>query len=133
MTRLARSLTKLPRLTLFTGGPECSLCEVAKEDLKAVQRRAPFELNYYNIRKVPGEDPDSAYDRQTWRRLYQYDIPVLHLSQDDSFDSLAGRIGTGGRVMKHRIDKSKLETLVKQWTQALNPTSATPAENVNEN
>ncbi|GAA5924259.1 uncharacterized protein JCM15063_005584 [Sporobolomyces koalae] len=117
---------KLPRLTLFTGGPECSLCEVAKQDLHQVQRneseqQAPFVLNYYNIRKLEGEDPDSAYDRQTWRRLYQYDIPVLHLSQDDSFDSLAGRIGKGGRVMKHRIDKQKLELLVKEWTHALNP------------
>ncbi|GAA5994774.1 hypothetical protein JCM5350_007990 [Sporobolomyces pararoseus] len=118
-SRIAQKL-KLPRLTLFTGGPECSLCEVAKQDLRKVQQIAPFELNYYNIRKIPGEDPDLAYDRTTWRRLYQYDIPVLHLSSDDSFDSLAGRVGKGGRVMKHRIDKSKLEQLVKEWTQALN-------------
>ncbi|GAA5894893.1 uncharacterized protein JCM6883_002246 [Sporobolomyces salmoneus] len=121
---MTRSL-KLPRLVLFTGGAECSLCEVAKQDLKLVQQRAPFQLSYYNIRKVPGEDPDSAYDRTTWRRLYQYDIPVLHLSQDDSFDSLAGRIGKGGRVMKHRIDKEKLESLIKEWTEQLNPGTTT--------
>ena len=36
-SRIAQKL-KLPRLTLFTGGPECSLCEVAKQDLKQVQQ-----------------------------------------------------------------------------------------------
>ncbi|GAA5873540.1 hypothetical protein JCM16303_001158 [Sporobolomyces ruberrimus] len=75
MSSITRTKLRLPRLTLFTGGPECSLCEVAKQDLKRVQSRAPFELEYYNIRKVPNEDPDTAFDRTTWRRLYQYDIP----------------------------------------------------------
>ncbi|GAA6062296.1 hypothetical protein JCM10212_004384 [Sporobolomyces blumeae] len=114
---------RLPNLTLFTGGPECSLCEVAKADLKRVQANAPFHLSYYNIRRQPGDDPDES-DRTAWRRLYQYDIPVLHLSEDSSFESLAGRTGKGGRVMKHRIDTDKLERLVKEWTRALNSDEA---------
>lgn len=50
----------------------------------------------------------------------QYDVPVLHYSKDDTIDSLAGRKGTGGRVMKHRIDKEKLARLVKEWTEQMN-------------
>lgn len=56
--------------------------------------------------------------------LPQYDIPVLHLSADDSLDSLAGRKGYGGRVMKHRIDKDKLAQLVREWTEQLNQEKA---------
>jgi hypothetical protein len=53
----------------------------------------------------------------------QYEIPVLHLAETSNFDSLAGRkteLLKGGRVMKNRIDKSKLESLVRQWTAKLN-------------
>lgn len=50
----------------------------------------------------------------------QYDIPVLHRGDPTSFDSLSGRDGTGGRVMKHRIDQEKLVRLVQEWTTQLN-------------
>ncbi|GAA6005379.1 hypothetical protein JCM10207_002960 [Rhodosporidiobolus poonsookiae] len=103
---------RLPTLTLFTGGKECSLCDVAKADLAEVQKQIPFNLRLYNIRRPTGEDPDE-YNRTAWRRLYQYDIPVLHLhpAGDCSIEALAGRRGFGGRVMKHRIDKEKLAAL----------------------
>ncbi|WWD02843.1 hypothetical protein V865_000885 [Kwoniella europaea PYCC6329] len=62
----------IPRLTLFTGGKECSLCEVAKQDLAKLRRTTPFELNLWNIRDPPkGTDEREA---KKWRRLYQYDI-----------------------------------------------------------
>ncbi|KAM0787929.1 hypothetical protein ACM66B_006134 [Microbotryomycetes sp. NB124-2] len=115
----------LPHLTLFTGGAECSLCEVAKQDLAVVQRVAPFHLSLYNIRRRDGDDPDE-YNRTAWRRLYQYDIPVLHKGRAEDFEALAGRSNKaaghliGGRIMKHRIDKDKLVTLVKEWTRQLN-------------
>ncbi|WWC89463.1 uncharacterized protein L201_004387 [Kwoniella dendrophila CBS 6074] len=63
---------RIPTLTLFTGGKECSLCEVAKQDLANLRRSTPFELNLWNIR-----DPPSGTDEKEvkkWRRLYQYDI-----------------------------------------------------------
>lgn len=141
---------RLPTLTLFTSGPLCSLCDVAKDDLASVQRQNPFHLKLYDIRRKHGDDPDE-YERTAWRRLYQvrlplplplapcggvdhggpcpqYDVPVLHYSVDDSLEALAGRNGKGGRVMKHRIDKEKLASLVKEWTRGLNkeePTDAT--------
>ena len=139
---------RLPTLTLFTSGPLCSLCDVAKADLAAVQKQHPFHLKLYDIRRKPGDDPHE-YERTAWRRLYQvrlastvsrlaartrradrhpateqYDVPVLHYgaSEEDSLDSLAGRVKgkKGGRVMKHRIDKDKLAQLVEDWTRQLN-------------
>jgi hypothetical protein len=35
---------RLPRLRLFTGGPECSLCEIAKADLATVKAKVPSNL-----------------------------------------------------------------------------------------
>ncbi|GAA5905402.1 hypothetical protein JCM6882_003150 [Rhodosporidiobolus microsporus] len=111
---------RLPHLTLFTG-KHCSLCDVAKGTLEEVRKKAPFKLSYYNISRPDGEDPDE-YNRTAWRRLYQYDIPVLHLHPegDTSLKALSGKKGLGGRVAKHRIDKDKLEKLVKEWTAKLN-------------
>ena len=62
----------LPRLTLYTGGKECLLCEVAKSELEAVRQTHPFNLDLWNIRDPPvGAD---AREAKRWRRLYQYDI-----------------------------------------------------------
>ena len=144
---------RLPTLTLFTKeGGSCSLCDVAKDDLKHVAKLAPFHLQLYDISRQPGTD-HLEYERTAWRRLYQvrpaptstslrtlhtqltrtldcaqYDIPVLHYSADDSLDSLAGRKGRGGRVMKHRIDKDKLARLVREWTDEMNHTEASADE-----
>ena len=144
---------RLPTLTLFTSGPLCSLCDVAKADLAAVQKQHPFHLKLYDIRRKQGDDLQE-YERTAWRRLYQvrlfslqricmerltltdvaseqYDVPVLHYgaSGEDSLDSLAGRKGQkGGRVMKHRIDKDKLAELVKEWTRQLNSNNSDEEE-----
>ncbi|WFD36559.1 hypothetical protein MCUN1_003442 [Malassezia cuniculi] len=68
--------TRVPHLTLFTG-PQCSLCDDAKEALAEVRESVPFTFATYNIRD--DASPQVAY----WRRKYQYDIPVLHVRWDD--------------------------------------------------
>ncbi|KAK9894791.1 glutaredoxin 2 [Cystobasidium minutum MCA 4210] len=95
--RATALLRALPRLTLYTGGPECSLCEVAKEALMELKQKRglQFELETLNIREK-GMDPSL----KKWRRLYQYDIPVLHLN--------------GEQVMKHRVNPDKLEALIRK-------------------
>ncbi|SCZ91937.1 BZ3500_MvSof-1268-A1-R1_Chr5-3g08232 [Microbotryum saponariae] len=121
---------KLPHLTLFTSGPQCTLCTVAKDVLAEAQSQSPFHLRVYDIRKTASDTLDQQIERTAWRRLYQYDVPVLHLTaHDGGFDDLAGRTGggrlfKGGRVMKHRIDHDKLVELVKKWTQQLNAKEA---------
>jgi hypothetical protein len=69
----------IPRLTLFTGGKECSLCEVFKVELAQIRKTHPFELDLWNIR-----DPPSGSDEREskkWRRLYQYDIVGAYNAQ----------------------------------------------------
>ena len=65
----------LPRLTLYTGGKECSLCEVFKQGLETVHKTHPFELDSWNIRDPPIGSSDK--EAKKWRRLYQYDIVCL--------------------------------------------------------
>ncbi|OCF36742.1 hypothetical protein I316_01338 [Kwoniella heveanensis BCC8398] len=89
----------IPRFTLYTGGKECSLCEVAKHELSILRRTTPFELTLWNIRDPP-ENAD-VKEAKKWRRLYQYDIPVLHLGEK--------------RIQKHRIDRTKLQTFIEEW------------------
>jgi hypothetical protein len=121
----------IPKLTLFTGGKECSLCEVglseakaevkesdnqvAKQELAILRKSTAFDLVYWNIRDPPsGAD---EWEAKKWRRLYQYDIvslavrkqnqasakfqPVLHL--DDK------------RVQKHRINRPELQKVLEEW------------------
>ncbi|SCV72781.1 BQ2448_4318 [Microbotryum intermedium] len=118
---------RLPHLTFFTSGPQCTLCTIAKDVLSQVNAITPFHLRLYDIRKSASDTLDQEIERTAWRRLYQYDVPVLHLTADDgAFDDLAGRtrgrggVLKGGRVMKHRIDQDKLVGLVQKWTKQLN-------------
>jgi hypothetical protein len=60
---------RVPTLTLYTG-PQCSLCDVAKESLERVRSLTPFTLKLYNIRD------DSLPDVKRWRRAYQCSYSV---------------------------------------------------------
>ncbi len=71
-TAVPLSNKKLPILTLFTGGSECSLCDVAKADLAQVNQVEPFYLDTWNIRDPP--KGASEADVKKWKRLYQYEI-----------------------------------------------------------
>ncbi|KAE8224070.1 hypothetical protein CF319_g2982 [Tilletia indica] len=77
----------LPVVTIFTG-PQCSLCDEMKLELKSVQEKHPFHLKTYNIhdRSLP--------DQPTWQKKYIFDIPVLHV---DGVEVLRHRVTEGGR------------------------------------
>ncbi|GAA97991.1 hypothetical protein E5Q_04671, partial [Mixia osmundae IAM 14324] len=89
-------LSSRPRLTLYVGGPECTLCEEALEKLESMPDQPDFDLQVYNIRD------DRLPDVKIWRRRYQYDIPVLHLGNE--------------QIMKHRIDTQKLSERLRAWS-----------------
>lgn len=61
------------RLTMYTG-TDCQLCQVMQQQIAKASEALPIQLSTYNIRD------DSLPDVHTWRRKYQYDIPVLHLN-----------------------------------------------------
>ena len=67
------SLSRHFRLTMYTA-TDCQLCDVMKHEIVKASQTLPIQLSTYNIRD------DSLADVHTWRRRYQYDIPVLHLN-----------------------------------------------------
>lgn len=134
----------IPRLKLYTGGPACTLCTDLKEELLVLQR-APasnsassssldsgrtssvkqFDLETYDIRKTEADGPSEAAERKQWRRLYKYDIPVLHLVRpsltkkkavDEDPVSLPGvpPIADEIEIFRHRLNLSKLETALAE-------------------
>lgn len=58
------------RITLFTR-PACGLCDEAKLVLARVQEERPFIYKEFNVMEA---------GHHVWRRLYQYDTPVVSLS-----------------------------------------------------
>ncbi|KIS69125.1 uncharacterized protein UMAG_11947 [Mycosarcoma maydis] len=60
-------------------GTDCQLCQVMQHEIIKASKTVPIELSMYNIRD------DSLADVHTWRRKYQYDIPVLHLGDKEIF------------------------------------------------
>ncbi|PWN46132.1 hypothetical protein IE81DRAFT_319516 [Ceraceosorus guamensis] len=83
----ASGLAGLPHFTLYTG-TGCSLCDVVKDQLQRLSIQHPHVLTLYNIRD------DENVNVKYWRRLYQYDIPVLHLE--------------GQEVARHSVSDEKL-------------------------
>lgn len=63
-------------------GTDCQLCQVMQHEIIKASKTVPIELSMYNIRD------DSLADVHTWRRKYQYDIPVLHLGDKGEQSSI---------------------------------------------
>ncbi|BEI87780.1 uncharacterized protein CcaverHIS019_0104980 [Cutaneotrichosporon cavernicola] len=87
---------RLPRLTLFTGGKECGLCEA---NLVAIRHTHPFEIKLWNIREPPTDAKEEEVHK--WRRAYQYEIPVLHVD--------------GQRALKNNITQEDLRRVLDEW------------------
>ena len=77
-----------PRVTVFTTGPECSLCETTLADLERLGRRLAFRLEVVDLR----ERPERILD-------YALRAPVVHVD---------GRL-----VAEGRIDAAALETALR--------------------
>uniref|UniRef100_A0A0B7JSQ3 Glutaredoxin-like protein n=1 Tax=Bionectria ochroleuca TaxID=29856 RepID=A0A0B7JSQ3_BIOOC len=68
-----RRLLQSCRITLFTR-PSCGMCDQAKESLSKVWDARPFAYVEENI-DIKGSK---------WRDLYDFDVPVIHISKSTS-------------------------------------------------
>ncbi|TPX30716.1 hypothetical protein SeMB42_g07873 [Synchytrium endobioticum] len=78
-------------VTLFTKAGQCSLCDEAKHALLRLRKQVDFELKEVDILERENAE---------FRRLYQYDIPVIHVN--------------GKPAQKHRVVEEKLYRLLTQ-------------------
>ncbi|KAL8414026.1 hypothetical protein RB594_005311 [Gaeumannomyces avenae] len=64
------------RITLFTR-ENCGLCTRAKSALSAVWDSRPFEYREVDIAKP---------EARRWRDLYDFDVPVAHISKTEALE-----------------------------------------------
>jgi glutaredoxin len=98
----------LVRLTLFTRA-NCGLCETAKHTLRQLQRRKPFSYSEIDI---------MAPEHKTWKGVYEFDVPVLHVEKTPSpADASKGTVSDATKLF-HRFTEQEVE-------QAMDRTDAT--------
>jgi glutaredoxin len=91
------------RLTLFSRS-NCSLCEVAKATLSKLRERRPFDYQEVDI---------SAKGQEQWKKLYQYDIPVLHVERITHPYAKPNVVSEAKKLM-HRFSEKQVESLMDE-------------------
>lgn len=66
-------LTRMRKVTIYSK-PECHLCDIAKERVRNVQKKVPFDLEVIDIRST-----QALFDR------YCEKIPVVAIDEEDVF------------------------------------------------
>ncbi|KAF4587836.1 glutaredoxin domain-containing protein [Ophiocordyceps camponoti-floridani] len=93
-----RRLLQGCRITFFTR-VNCSLCEVAAEALSKVAVTRPFVCRRIDLAGEEG---------RPWRELYDFDVPVIHISKDTASPE---NVSTASKAIKlmHRFTPSQIE------------------------
>ncbi|KAL2757562.1 hypothetical protein ACRALDRAFT_2097417 [Sodiomyces alcalophilus JCM 7366] len=95
------------RITLFTR-ENCGLCIRAKSALSHVWDRRPFEYHEVDI---------SAPDAKPWKDLYDFDVPVIHLSKA-SAPKEDPQLVTKAIKLMHRFSPEEIQAKMDQAEQA---------------
>ncbi|KFH44494.1 Glutaredoxin-like protein [Hapsidospora chrysogenum ATCC 11550] len=92
-----RRLLQACRITLFTR-PGCGLCDQGKQSLSKVWDKRPFAYHEENV--------DAKGSK--WRDLYDFDVPVIHISKADSPSE---DVTTASKAVKlmHRFTPEQVE------------------------
>ncbi len=75
-------------VTMYTTGPDCTLCDATWRDLQVLAERLPFRLTSVDLRDAAPPEPD-----------YVFRTPVVHVD--------------GRRVAEGRIDRADLERALR--------------------
>ena len=79
--------------TLFTR-PNCGLCDMAKDTLTQLHKRRPFTFRELDV-MLPGNE--------TWKNAYEFDVPVLHVREDESGEP---------KKLFHRFTEKEVERVI---------------------
>ncbi|KAI3531738.1 glutaredoxin-like domain-containing protein [Colletotrichum paranaense] len=91
------------RITLFSRD-ECGLCVRAKSALSNVWDRRPFAYTEVVITKP---------ENKKWRDLYDFDVPVIHISKAEAPEEDVKLVGKAVKLM-HRFDPDQIEAKMDQ-------------------
>src|SRR6187402_1549433 len=88
------------RLTLFTRAT-CGLCDVAKTRIQEFQKKRTIDYSEIDI---------SAPEHKTWRDVYDFDVPVLHIDKGLGKDEITTL--DAAKKLMHRFTVDEIESAV---------------------
>ncbi|KHN93864.1 glutaredoxin domain-containing protein [Metarhizium album ARSEF 1941] len=100
---VANRLLQACRITFFTRD-NCGLCAQAKGVLSDVWDKRPFAYKEVNL-ALPESNP--------WRELYDFDIPVIHISKVNAGEEEVHAAGKAVKLM-HRFTPGQVEAKMDQ-------------------
>ncbi|GJN73000.1 glutaredoxin domain-containing protein [Purpureocillium lilacinum] len=98
-----RRLLQACRITLFSRD-NCGLCTNAKGVLSDVWDKRPFVFREVNL---------ALPESKSWRELYDFDIPVIHISRAEAREEQVDAAGKAVKLM-HRFTPEQVEAKMDQ-------------------
>ncbi|KAG6008872.1 hypothetical protein E4U21_003683 [Claviceps maximensis] len=95
---VSQRLLQACRITLFTRD-NCGLCAQAKSVLSDVWDQRPFAFNEVNL---------ALKESKAWRELYDFDIPVIHISKSSAAEEQVSSAGKAVKLM-HRFTTDQVQ------------------------
>ncbi|KAF4988666.1 hypothetical protein FGRMN_9633 [Fusarium graminum] len=95
-----RRLLLSTRITFFTR-ETCGLCNQAKHVLSDVWDKRPFAYTEVNVDLAKPES-------KQWRDIYDFDVPVIHISKATAPEEDPSRTGKAVKLM-HRFTVEQVE------------------------
>ncbi|KAG5968559.1 hypothetical protein E4U56_000308 [Claviceps arundinis] len=99
----SQRLLQACRITLFTRD-NCGLCTQAKGVLSNVWDQRPFAYKEVNL---------ALLESKTWRELYDFDIPVIHVSKSSAEEEQVASAGKAVKLM-HRFTTDQVQAKMDQ-------------------
>ncbi|KAG5947027.1 hypothetical protein E4U60_003450 [Claviceps pazoutovae] len=99
----SQRLLQACRITLFTRD-NCSLCTQAKGVLSNVWDQRPFAYKEVNL---------ALPESNAWRELYDFDIPVIHVSKSSAEEEQVSSAGKAVKLM-HRFTTDQVQAKMNQ-------------------
>ncbi|KAK7419001.1 hypothetical protein QQZ08_011020 [Neonectria magnoliae] len=104
-----RRLLQSCRITFFTRDT-CGLCGQAKGVLSDVWDKRPFAYKEVNI---DASQPES----KAWKNLYDFDVPVIHISKTTAPEEDPAKSGKAIKLM-HRFTVEQVEAKMEKAEQS---------------
>ncbi|PGH05130.1 hypothetical protein AJ79_06878 [Helicocarpus griseus UAMH5409] len=101
-------LLQSARLTLFTR-VNCGLCDTAKNTIANLQLKKPFSYTEIDI-MVP--------QNKTWKDVYEFDVPVLHVQQIISKANDGQETLSDPKKLFHRFTEQEVEKTIKEAAES---------------
>ncbi|EEH41411.1 glutaredoxin domain-containing protein [Paracoccidioides lutzii Pb01] len=97
------------RITLFTR-VNCSLCDTAKNTIAKLADKKPFLYSEIDV---------MAPQNKTWKDVYEFDVPVLHVQRVLSKVNDDRKTLSNPKKLFHRFTEEEIEKAMKEVAESI--------------